>query len=277
MYCRANFAELNDTERARLARAFNDVEARDLIASFAEEHDVGFENGIHRGPAFLPWHRHFLLRMEAEMRKTEPLVTIPYWDWTRADSRDLDDGGIWESFFGGRSNTGGQFDDWDYTRRSTPRGGLPTMDTVLDEIGAPNYTAFRAMEFGTHVPGHVWTGGTMVTGASPGDPLFYLHHANVDRLWAIWQLNHENEAQYSLDDCDGCLRWEPAFVPLHSPMVGVAATPASMLELHALGYYYSPDRRLERRAEELGNPGLSTSFEDLLSSALIGVFDNLLS
>jgi hypothetical protein len=22
---------------------------------------------------------------------------------------------------------------------------------------------------------------------SPNDPLFWLHHANVDRLWAIWQ------------------------------------------------------------------------------------------
>lgn len=31
---------------------------------------------------------------------------------------------------------------------------------------------------------------------SPGDPVFYLHHAQIDRVWAIWQnldpLNRQN-------------------------------------------------------------------------------------
>ena len=24
---------------------------------------------------------------------------------------------------------------------------------------------------------------------SPNDPMFWLHHANVDRIWAVWQQN----------------------------------------------------------------------------------------
>ncbi len=34
---------------------------------------------------------------------------------------------------------------------------------------------------------HVWIGGLLGSGAAPNDPLFFLHHANVDRIWAEWQ------------------------------------------------------------------------------------------
>ena len=36
---------------------------------------------------------------------------------------------------------------------------------------------------------HVWISGTMQTAYSPGDPIFFLNHANVDRLWVEWQKN----------------------------------------------------------------------------------------
>lgn len=41
----------------------------------------------------------------------------------------------------------------------------------------------------THNRGHNFIGGHMATGYSPNDPVFWLHHANVDRLWANWQAN----------------------------------------------------------------------------------------
>ena len=34
---------------------------------------------------------------------------------------------------------------------------------------------------------HACMGGQMGTGSSPNDPAFFLHHCNVDRLWALWQ------------------------------------------------------------------------------------------
>jgi hypothetical protein len=34
------------------------------------------------------------------------------------------------------------------------------------------------------------TGGNMVNPTSPNDPIFFLHHANVDRLWTMWQDYH---------------------------------------------------------------------------------------
>lgn len=44
--------------------------------------------------------------------------------------------------------------------------------------------------FGTHNSGHRWIGGHMGRSASPNDPIFWLHHANVDRIWALWQEFH---------------------------------------------------------------------------------------
>jgi tyrosinase len=33
---------------------------------------------------------------------------------------------------------------------------------------------------------HVWVGGDMGPGSSPNDPVFYLNHCNIDRLWEAW-------------------------------------------------------------------------------------------
>jgi tyrosinase len=40
---------------------------------------------------------------------------------------------------------------------------------------------------GLHNRVHVWVGGDMLPASSPNDPVFYLNHANVDRVWAAWQ------------------------------------------------------------------------------------------
>ena len=39
----------------------------------------------------------------------------------------------------------------------------------------------------THNAGHRFIGGHMGGAFSPNDPVFWLHHANVDRLWDAWQ------------------------------------------------------------------------------------------
>ena len=47
-------------------------------------------NHAHRGPVFLPWHREFLLRFEADLQRVlgNPKYGLPYWNW--ATDGDLD-------------------------------------------------------------------------------------------------------------------------------------------------------------------------------------------
>lgn len=86
--------------------------------------------------------------------------------------------------------------------------GLPTTDHVNAALNQTTYdmAGFDAQSDGfrnflegwrpiTQAPAnhnrvHVWAGGDMLPGSSPNDPLFFLNHCNVDRIWAQWQQDH---------------------------------------------------------------------------------------
>ncbi|KAI1845478.1 hypothetical protein JX265_012423 [Neoarthrinium moseri] len=48
-------------------------------------------------------------------------------------------------------------------------------------------TFWQALESTPHGAVHGSLGGDMVPQTSPNDPLFFMHHAQVDRLWWLWQ------------------------------------------------------------------------------------------
>jgi Common central domain of tyrosinase len=57
-------------------------------------------------------------------------------------------------------------------------------------MASPDYTTFRQIE-GPHGAAHVWVGGFVGNASiAPRDPVFWLIHANVDRLWAEWINTH---------------------------------------------------------------------------------------
>ncbi|HZQ08863.1 MAG TPA: tyrosinase family protein [Anaerolineae bacterium] len=37
---------------------------------------------VHSGPAFIPWHREIVNRLEALLRQVDPDLSLHYWDWT---------------------------------------------------------------------------------------------------------------------------------------------------------------------------------------------------
>lgn len=48
----------------------------------------------------------------------------------------------------------------------------------------------KYLEVKLHNTVHAVIGGQMNSGSSPNDPVFFLHHCNVDRLWDQWQQRH---------------------------------------------------------------------------------------
>ena len=82
--------------------------------------------------------------------------------------------------------------------QSPNASNLPT-DTEISDIMqettfAPFATRLEGEPFGAHDQVHVWVGGTMSrVPTAPADPIFWLHHAEVDRLWDEWQKAHSGQ------------------------------------------------------------------------------------
>jgi hypothetical protein len=181
-------------------------------------HQLAPEHGT---PAFLPWHREFIHRYEVVLREANPIVTLLYWDWTTDPANStggfnmmttsfmgIPNGVVGAPFsslhangncansrngftFPGGPNCNMHFNDWTYPPPNLYRSkgaGLPSLASDLTVLSPTTYQSFDGMEGNPHGNAHVYMGGNM--GSIPTaceDPLFFMLHANCDRLWATWQ------------------------------------------------------------------------------------------
>lgn len=173
--------------------------------------------GGHNGRNFLAWHREYLAKIEARLMAINPLVTLPYWDWV-AD----------RSAIPAALTDPNDLADWGITRGSTFNGSSLATAAQLNSLLAN--TAFDAFQSTLEVAPfhnrlHVLVGGTMVTSASPADPVFWLHHGFIDKIWADWQVLHP-----------GVNPSNPTEVLQPPPIM--TRTVAQVLDTRALGYVY---------------------------------------
>lgn len=131
---------------------------------------------------FLPWHRAYLRKIELMGELIDPAFFIPYWNWSLGVPAWL------VPFLPTVKVVGANIT---VTRaRIVPPPALPTVAQVNAVLANATYTTFTtALESGPHNSVHGWVGGTMgsITTA-PADPLFWMHHAMIDRVWSLWQV-----------------------------------------------------------------------------------------
>lgn len=187
---RVDHRTLDDNERKRFNEALQLAYKDGSYSTLAAVHeDMSHRmhsimgGGYIGGQRFLPWHRIYLVKMENLLRSKRWNVTIPYWNYS-------DDGArpdwVWKP---------------DNVTRNTPGNGvtLPSqaiVDNLIYDVGrftvGRSYDAFTdGLEFDAHNDVHNWCNGTITNPmTATRDPIFWLLHANVDRIWDLWQFSH---------------------------------------------------------------------------------------
>ncbi|MEV8049470.1 tyrosinase MelC2 [Streptomyces bacillaris] len=271
MTVRKNQASLTAAEKRAFVDAVLELKRTGRYDAFVTTHNAFImsdtDNGDrvgHRSPSFLPWHRRFLIQFEQALQEIDPAVALPYWDWTvdRTVASSLwapdflggtgraRDGQVAEGPFavsGGRWPVTVTVDGRGFLRRALGSGvpQLPTRSEVDSVLAMPTYDTApwnsASDGFRNHLEGwrgvnlhnrvHVWVGGQMATGASPNDPVFWMHHAFIDRLWAQWQARHPRSAYLPAARTRNVVGLDDVMRPWND------VTPADMLD-HTRYYTY---------------------------------------
>lgn len=223
---------------------------------------------------FLPWHRGYLVAFEAVIRDAVAGLggpngwALPYWNYFKQPGLP--------PAFGSADWPDGTGDNPLFVeQRYGPNGDgnvfVPLSDVNMNALGEPDFEGVASggspgfggvdtgFEHGGRTHGaietqpHDWVHGLVGGGLSPQqpglmsdpdtaglDPIFWLHHANIDRLWEVWRQNPITHVDPSKAN------WinGPAATGEHAfilPMPGGQSwtyTPGEMRDLSTLGYTY---------------------------------------
>ncbi|MEM8515056.1 tyrosinase [Massilia sp. MP_M2] len=135
----------------------------------------------HGVPYFISWHRGYLYHFEQQLRSVSgnPYLTLPYWNYYSYATLPAE--------FTDPAPTNPLY----VPRQSSNVYGALSMAPFASAVrnfqrGKSN--AFEPSIEDVHNPIHDLIGGVMSTMQSPLDPIFFLHHASIDRLTHAWSL-----------------------------------------------------------------------------------------
>jgi tyrosinase len=216
---------------------------------------------------FLPWHRMYLMAFELAVQDVlaDPDWSLPYWYAVNPDDAGM---AVLPPAFRDRT-VGNDLFTMRRSRRMNAGAALPDLGaSLLDALVAPQYStplgtstfgggeratpSFSGDETGLledtpHGAVHVLVGNDFDAAGNPVrlgwmgsfftaalDPVFWLHHANLDRLWQVWLDADPAHTQPTGDAAWAATRWS-------FPRVGggtVSWRVDEVLDPAALGYAY---------------------------------------
>jgi len=190
---------------------------------------------------FFGWHRMFIYYYERVLRWAagDDSLRLPYWDYTDPAQVAL------PSEFRNTAST--LYDSRRDTDMNTGASTLNPDTTDVDSLlGETAYFTYEYnVEENIHGYVHCTTGPDCPVAhmgdvpVAGNDPIFYSHHANIDRLWACWQHLHPTPAgtwqdqQFSFVDETGTMQTKPV---------------KNFLDSTTLGYVYDNESHCTRTA-----------------------------
>ena len=158
---------------------------------------VAWNQCRHASSHFLTWHRGYVFYFERILREAsgDPTFNLPYWDWTDLAAQGLP--GAFRDpqsplFASPRSmNQAGSTLPTSVRIRAlqalTLRSFFPANGNAGFGVLGAQGTGKGALEQPPHDSVHSIISGLMgSTRTAAQDPIFWLHHCNVDRLWEVW-------------------------------------------------------------------------------------------
>jgi tyrosinase len=233
---RKNADDLSDAERDRFLDALGDLNELNTnsgqrpYALYQQIHNERGDRQEHGASGFLPWHRAFLLDLERKLQVLNPSLALPYWRFSEPAPSLFSAGfmGVTRrplqrpQFTPGHALAAWTTESDIVIRRRpahaqfnpattpafpvNPNNGQPfflldedeTLDLGVQGAVASFNRGFDVMEGNPHGGVHTsFVGFLQSPSTATKDPLFFLLHCNIDRLWARWQVDHD---RFNADD-----------------------------------------------------------------------------
>ncbi len=184
---RKNYTTLSPTEKGQIVLAISKMKALSL-SNPSDRRGWNFQVNLHKLQCehgtcyFLAWHRMYIYYFErilqSFMDPALPKPGLPFWNHKLNKKIPVE-----------------FITDPNLINTSRDASTLSTTFKIPKSINTNYNNALAEKDFylfqkkmeNAHDGVHQAINGDMITTISPNDPIFFIHHANVDRQWEIWR------------------------------------------------------------------------------------------